>query len=58
MNDYNFAEIPIGLSMTLSKNQKALDRFASLSHAQQHAFIQGAQQVASRKEMAEYVNKL
>lgn len=52
------ADMPAGLTAALAKDMNAMARFASLSPAEQQAFISGAKQVSSKQEMQAYVNKL
>lgn len=51
-------EIPMGLSMALSQNLKALQHFASLSPSEQQHVINHTHTIRSKAEMQAYVDSL
>lgn len=57
-NYVNGPEIPMGLGMALAENLNAMEYFASLSPAQQHAVIERTHQIRSKQEMRSFVQNL
>lgn len=51
-------EMPLGLGMALAQDIHAMNRFASLSHADQQAFISRTHSVQSKEEMQALVQEL
>lgn len=51
-------EIPLGLGMALAQNEKAMERFGSLSGPERDALLEQAHQVRSRREMQALVERL
>lgn len=51
-------EMPIGFSMALAQNPRAMQKFAMLSEDKKQEIINGTHSVKSKQEMHEYVNKL
>lgn len=52
------SEMPIGFSLALSQNQKAMQKFAGLSDYEKKKIINGTHSIKSKQEMHEYVNKI
>lgn len=53
-----WAELPLGLSMTLAKDPTAKGVFDGLSPEERRAFIEGAHGVRSAAQMQQYVRSL
>ena len=53
-----WAELPLGLSMTLAKDPVAKGVFDGLSPAQRRAVVLGANDVRSASQMQQYVRSL
>lgn len=51
-------EMPLGLGMALAQNLNAMNRFASLSKAEQQAIIAHTHSINSKEEMQAYVQTL
>ncbi len=51
-------EIPMGLSMALTKDINALNHFASLIPNKQNEIIEGTHQIHSKQKMHQYVQNL
>lgn len=51
-------EIPLGLGMAFAQNTAAMERFSAMSKAQKEEVIRMAQNVGSKAEMADFVQKL
>ena len=51
-------EMPVGFSMALAQNPKAMEKFAMLPENEKKKVIQGTQSVGSKQEMHEYVRNL
>ena len=51
-------DMPVGFSMALAQNPKAMQKFALLDETQKQDIINGTHAVRSKQEMHEYVNKL
>ena len=49
-------EIPIGFSMALAKDTRAMNAFSSMSESQRHNVIEAAKNIKSKQEMEQYVN--
>jgi hypothetical protein len=49
-------EIPIGFSMALAKDTKAMNAFSSMSESQRHNVIEVAKNMKSKQEMEQYVS--
>ncbi len=50
--------IPLGLGMALAQNQEAMNRFATMTHADQQAFIARTHLAQSKEEMRSLVQSL
>ncbi len=57
-NFANCSDIPMGLGMALAQNLPAMNRFASLSKAQQQAIIAHTHSISSKEETQAYVQSL
>jgi hypothetical protein len=57
-NFANGSEIPMGLGMALAQNLPAMNRFASMSKAEQQAIIAHTHSIGSKEEMQAYVQSL
>lgn len=53
-----WAELPLGLSMTLAKDPAAKGVFDGLSPEERRAFVEGAHNVRSASQMQQYVRSL
>jgi len=51
-------EMPLGLGMALAQNLAAMNRFATLSPAEQKAVIARTHSIGSKEEMQAYVQSL
>ena len=51
-------EMPLGFSMALAQNTRALERFSALPEREKKSVIQGAREVGSKREMRAYVNAI
>ncbi len=51
-------EMPVGFSMALAQNPKAMKKFSLLSEDEKKQIINGTHSVKSKQEMHEYVNRL
>ncbi len=51
-------EMPVGFSMALAQNPKAMQKFALLSEDKKQEIINGTHSIQSKQEMHEYVNKI
>lgn len=54
----NVNDLPMGLSMALSKNSSAMEYFSNLSNANRQEIIEKTHSVKSKKEMQSLVNSL
>lgn len=54
----NKDEMPVGFSMALAQNPKAMEKFANLSEEKKQEIIGGTHSVNSRKEMHRYVDSI
>lgn len=52
------SEIPLGLGMAFAQNTAAMERFAAMSTAQKEEVIRMAQNIGSKAEMTDFVQKL
>ncbi len=50
------AEMPVGFSMALAQNPKAMEKFAKLSEDKKQEIIDGTHSISSRNEMHRYVD--
>ena len=50
--------MPLGFSMALAQNARALERFSALPERERKNLIQGAREVGSKREMRAYVNAI
>lgn len=55
---YDMNGIPQGLSMALSRNEKAMSSFSRLNENERKKFIELSRSVRSKQEMNRLVNKL
>lgn len=59
MTNYaNGPEIPMGLGMALAQNDKAMERFTSLSPEERRKIIDHTHDIHSKQEMRQYVDNL
>lgn len=49
-------EIPIGFSMALAKDTRAMNAFSSMSESQRHNVIEASKNMKSKQEMEHYVS--
>lgn len=54
----NITELPLGFSMAMAKNPKALTDFSNMSDAQQRELIQKCHNVTSKSEMQKLVDSI
>ena len=52
------ADMPMGLSFSLSRNVNAMTAFCAMSDEKRQSIIEGARAVSSKQEMKEYVNAI
>lgn len=52
------SEIPLGLGMAFAQNIAAMEKFSTMSKIQQEEVIRRAQNIDSKAEMADFVQKL
>ncbi len=57
-NYINCGEIPLGLSMALAQNLKAMENFSVMKQEEKDRIINGCHNVNSKEEMQEYVQKI
>lgn len=50
--------VPMGFGMALAQNVEAMERFTSLSPAQQQSVIDGVHGITSKEAMRDYVQRL
>lgn len=58
MNILNNDEIPVGLSMALAENLRAMERFGNMGEQEQQNFINQCKAVKSKQEMRSLVSGL
>lgn len=58
MNILNNDEIPVGLSMALAENIRAMERFGNMGEQEQQNFINRCKSVKSKQEMRSLVSGL
>lgn len=58
MNILNNDEIPVGLSMALAENLRAMERFSNMEEREQQNFIDQCKSVKSKQEMRSLVSGL
>ena len=58
MNILNNDEIPVGLSMALAENLRAMERFGNMGEQEQQNFIKRCKSVQSKQEMRSLVSGL
>ncbi len=51
-------EMPVGFSMALAMNPRAMENFTLLSEEKKQAIIAGTHSISSKDEMHRYVNAL
>ena len=51
-------QLPIGLSLSLAMNQRAMERFAGMTEAEKEQAIAKSRQVKSKREMDRIVSSL
>ncbi|MDD3194050.1 MAG: hypothetical protein PHE47_09470 [Oscillospiraceae bacterium] len=54
----SFHDLPMGFSMLLAQDAKAMSQFAGLPEEEQQAVIDGARHIHSRAEMESYIRRL
>lgn len=52
------SKLPVGLTMALSRNQRAMTHFASMTEYEKNAVIQWARTLHSRQEMEQLVSNI
>ena len=57
-NIINNTELPLGFSIALARNLKAMEHFSRLSEEEQQAIVAGTHQIHSKREMQAYVDSL
>lgn len=50
-------DLPLGFSMMLAQNLKAMNQFAKLTREQRQTVVEGARHIDSHDEMRKYVNE-
>lgn len=55
---YDLNGVPQGLSMALSRNERAMNSFSKLSENERKKFVELSRSVRSKQEMNRLVNKL
>lgn len=58
MNILNNDEIPVGLSMALAENLRAMERFGNMGEQERQNFISQCKTVQSKQEMRSLVSGL
>ena len=58
MNLLNNDEIPVGLSMALAENLRAMERFSNMNETERQDFINRSRNVGSKQEMRGLVSSL
>lgn len=58
MNLLNNDEIPVGLSMALAKDLRAMERFGNMDEQAQREFVNRSRAVSSKQEMQSLVSDL
>lgn len=58
MNILNNDEIPVGLSMALAKDLKAMERFGNMAEQERQEIISRSRNVSSKQEMQSLVSEL
>lgn len=58
MNLLNNDEIPVGLSMALAENLRAMERFSNMNETERQEFINRSRNVGSKQEMRGLVSSL
>ena len=53
-----YADIPMGLGMALTQRPGGMEMFTSLSETAQKTIIKNAENINSKEEMRQYVNRL
>lgn len=54
----NFKDIPLGLSMALAQNAKAMQTFAAMSEKERAAFLERVRTAQSKSQMQQFTNEL
>ena len=54
----NKEEMPLGLSFSLSMNEKAMQQFASLNETEKKQVVDEAKQIHSKSEMNSLVSRI
>lgn len=54
----DFAEVPIGFSMALAQNEKAVNAYAMMTKEQKNAILEKAHKARSEKEMNQIVTSI
>lgn len=58
MSILNNDEIPVGLSMALAENLRAMERFSNMNEQERQEFISRSRNVDSKQEMRSLVSGL
>ena len=58
MGILNNDEIPVGLSMALAENLRAMERFSNMTEVEKREFISRCRNVESKQEMRSLVSEI
>lgn len=56
--DVKREEVPIGLALSLAMNERAMDRFSSMSKNEKQSVIEESRQVKSKQDMEQFVDRI
>ena len=51
-------EVPIGLALSLARNEKAMDRFTGMTKEEKNNVIEESRQVRSKRDMDSFVDRI
>lgn len=51
-------QLPLGFGMALAQNERAMEKFESLSRAQKKIVIERSQSISTKHEMRSFVNSI
>lgn len=54
----DYQQLPIALGLSLAMNEKAMNRFSSMTEAEKEQMIASSKNIASKSEMDSIVNSL
>lgn len=57
-NEINREEVPIGFALSLAKNEKAMERFSSMSGDEKNRAIECSRKMKSKRDMECFVDRL